>query len=905
MPGTLTGTEGDVILSDGSTVHVRSLDPTDRDDLVAFFDSLSAESRRRRFFRSIAHLEGALLDRLLDVDQVNAIAVVAMRQDRIVGVGRAHRGGSEAGAPGDPQSAEVSFAVDDGMHGLGIATILLEMLASRARVVGITRFDAITQADNGDMLRVFRTAGYRPTFKREPDDPGVIAISFPIDDDESVRTARWVREHSAAAASLRPLLRPESIAVIGVSSTRSSPGRIVMRELIAHGFTGPVYPVNPQAGTIDGVAAFARIKDIPSAIGPVDLAVVAVPAAHVLTVANECADAGVRGLLVLSSGFAESGPEGRADQEALVAVCRRSGMRLIGPNCLGIITTDPLVSAYAMFTGLDVLPGGVALMSQSGAIAITMTSLATRRGVGFSSVVSVGNKADVSGNDLLEYWVDDESTDVIALYLESFGNPRRFARIARQVGRKKPIIAIKAARSSAGAKAAASHTAALTASDATVDALFRQAGVLRVDDPGELLLLAAALERTTLPTGRRVAIVGNAGGLGILMADALACEQLALAELASDTVAALQAHAPSHAAVTNPVDLTATVSATQFGAALRVVLDDPGIDAVVCVYVPVLADEAQPTFAVIADTTRDSTKPVLLLSDEGAAESGDVSKIAIAATPREAALVLARLAERAEWLARPHDTDLPIPEEVIERIRELVEHNRHQNETGWLPSTTAFEIFRLAGIPTATPVTADDAEQAAEAATTMGFPVCVKAANPTLMHKSDIGAVHVGLRDEFGVVCAFQSIEQALGEAMQGVIVQPVVPPGVEMIIGIENDPQFGPLVVVGAGGRTAELWRDTTVHLAPVNFAEADLMISSLRSHPLLTGFRGAPPADRDALIDAVVRLAQLAVDVPDIAELDANPVIVHPHGVVAVDVKVRAARNPNAERDTTRIMR
>lgn len=463
----------------------------------------------------------------------------------------------------------------------------------------------------------------------------------------------------------------------------------------------------------------------------------------------------------------------------------------------------------------------------------------------------------------------------------------------------------------AGIKAAASHTAALMAPDTTVDALFQQTGVLRVDDPRELLLLAAALERTQLPAGRRVAIVGNAGGLGILTADALANEDLPLAEFAPATLDALRAGSPPNSSLTNPVDLTATVDVSQMETALRAVLNDPGVDAVVVVHVLVRPGEEAQLFNMLADLTATATKPVLLIADNPSEQVE--AKVAVVATPREGALVLARLAERGDWLRRSDEPDQLIPGSSIAEIRELVQvglatdvdSEPQSPQNRWLPTTMAFEIFRMAGINVAAPIKADDADQAADVATTMGFPVCIKAANPNLMHRSDIGAVQVGLRDEFGVVCAYRAMEQTLGDAMHGVVVQPMAPPGVEIIIGIENDPHFGPIVMVGAGGRTAELWRDTAVHLAPVNKATAAEMLRSLRSHRLLTGFRNAPQADETALIDTIVRLAQLAVDVPEIAELDANPVMVHPGGVTAVDVKIRVAANANAVRDTIRMMR
>ena len=897
--------EGDAVLSDGSTVHIRSLESTDRERLVAFFNSLSRETRRRRFFSPLTHLEGPLLDRLLEVDNDRSIVIVAERDRKIVGVGRANR----TADPADPAAAaadatptaEVAFTVDDGLHGLGIATLLLEALVSRARLVGIVRFVAVTQSDNHEMMRVFQSSGFDASMHRDPEDPAITLVSFPIADDEHSRDAQRQRERRAAHASLQPLLRPRSIAVIGASVTGNSPGRRIVHELLAHGFTGTLSPVNPAAAdsvggplTIESIAVAPRIGDV---TGPVDLAIIAVPAAAVVDVAEQCAAAGVHGILVVSAGFAEIGPAGRLRQDELLAVVRRSGMRLIGPNCLGVVTTDEAVRMQAVFTELQIVRGGIALMSQSGAVAIAMASMAAQERIGLSSFVSVGNKADVSGNDLLDYWDQDDSTRVIALYLESFGNPRKFARIARDVSRRKPIVAIKAARSKAGARAAASHTGALTAEDATVDALFAQAGVLRVDDPRELLALAYALERLPLPAGRRVAIVGNAGGLAILTADALATEGLVLADLQPATITRLGALAPPNASLKNPVDLTASATSEQLREALASVLDDPGVDAIVAVYVTIHGDEERRTLDMLEQTNRTATKPVVSMfaSPPHEAVLAACSGAAVrAATPREAALIVGRMAARAEWLARPDTIDRPIGDDTLTRIRRLIHQalsndRSNPDDGGWLPPTVAFELLALAGIAVAAPIEVTNADEALDAAASIGFPVSLKAANPSLVHRSDRGAVRIGLRDEYNVLCAYQAIEHALRDDMHGAFVQPMAETGVEMILGIKNDPLFGPLVLVGSGGRNAEIWQDTAVHLAPFDRDTATAMIKSLRSYRLLDGFRASPVADQAALADAVVRVGQLAAAFPEIAELDANPLIVHPSGLTAVDVKIR----------------
>ena len=898
-PGPIT--PGDAVLRDGSTVHLRSLTSADRTGLVALFDSLSPESRRHRFFNARRTLDGALLERLLEVDHDNAIVIVAVRNGRIVGVGRSNRDHHSTTS----ESAEVAFTVADELHGHGIATLLLEALAARARIVGITRFVAMTQADNGAMLRVFRSAGYPATVRHDEGDASIMLIAFPITEDEGSRAARRGREREAARASLWPLLRPTSIAVIGASATHDTAGRRVVQELLAHGFTGTIAPVHPTATSIESLPTYASVGAIAT---PVDLAVIAVPAEAVLGVARQCSEAGVRAILVLSAGFAETGDVGLERQKELLDIVRSGGMRCVGPNCLGIVTTHASVRMHAVFTGLEVQPGRLALMSQSGAVAMAIASLAHERGVGLSSLVSVGNKIDVSGNDLLEYWDQDDNTHVIALYLESFGNPRKFARLAREISRRKPIVAIKAARSAAGSRAASSHTGALTAPDATVDALFQQSGILRVDEPRELLDLCVALDALPLPSGRRVAIVGNAGGLAILAADALGNGNLELAVLSRQTVDRLRTISSPNAAVTNPVDLTATMTTEQLEAALRLILKDDGVDAVVVVHVSVLANDQAPTDDALSRITAIATKPIVCAFDRarvvGVASPGPLT----VSTPsaRDAALLLGRLADRFDWLRRVEDPAQPIEPDALAHIRTMISAGlRRDRDGGWLPVTAAFEILHLAGIGVVGPVFASDADRAGAIAAAIGFPVSLKAANPTLLHRTDVGAVRIGLSDADSVVCTYESFAQALGPEMQGGLVQAMAPTGVEMILGLTNDARFGPVALVGAGGRTAELWRDTAVHLAPLGPVAAQTMIESLRSSRLLTGFRGSMPADMAALVDALVRIAQLGVAFPEIAELDINPLIVHAHGATAVDAKIRLAPNTSLANDELRMMR
>ena len=691
------------------------------------------------------------------------------------------------------------------------------------------------------------------------------------------------------------LLCPRSIAVIGVSEHATSVGHRIVTNLLEGGFVGPVFPIGSHAGVVEGLPVFRHVRDVPAAI---DLAVIAVDALSVNEIATECAAAGVRGLVVISAGFAEVGEEGRARQIALREIALRAGIRLVGPNCLGVMNPSPTVSMHAVFTKIDVCPGPIALMSQSGAVGMTLAASAYRRGLGLSSFVSVGNKADVSGNDLIEYWERDASTTVIALYLESFGNPRRFSEVARRVSASKPIVALKAGRSAAGARAASSHTAALALPDATVDALFAQTGVTRVDDLRSLLDVAAAFDALPLPKGRRVGVVGNAGGLGILVADALVAQGGLLTTLADATLARVRSLAPHNATVANPVDLTAAVDSATFLSCLEAVLADDAVDGVITVHA-VVDVAAQASLADgVAAAGRASGKPIVsvieggMLNGVGHSAGGSNKRYGrvIVEMPEQAAVVMSKLAGRAEWLAAPKEPRRPIAETEIVRVRMIVEQARSQiSESGWMDPVRAFALVRAIGISVAAPVFVHDEEEAASVAARVGFPISLKAANPSLVHRSDRNALRLSLHDEYNVASAFDAIHNQLGDDMCGAIIQPMAPPGVEMIVGVTNDARFGPLVIVGAGGRTAELWKDTSLHLAPLVSGEAQHMIGQLRSVALLLGFRGADPADIGALGDALERLGQLAVEVPEIAELDINPLIVHTHGAVAVDVKVK----------------
>lgn len=891
-PGYPAQFENDVVLADGGTVHVRPIRPDDAPALSRFHSRLSDRSVYFRYFSAHPRLSERELEALTQVDYVTRMALVAMLGDEIIGVVRYE------GEPGSDR-AEVAFTVDDAHHGRGIATVLLEHLAAAARENGIREFTAVTLVENQAMLGVFREAGFDT---RRIVTQGEVDVRFPVDATEDLACAVARREHQAEARSVGRLLAPRSIAVVGAGRERGGLGHEVFRNLLAGEFNGPIYPVHPKAPHVAGVRAYPTVLDVPD---DVDLAVICIPAAGVAEVVRQCAEKHVHGLVMITAGFAETGVEGAAAERHLVHLARRNGMRLIGPNCMGIVNTDPDVSMNATFAPVAAVAGRAAFASQSGALGITALERSERMGLGISTFVSVGNKADVSSNDLLQYWEDDPGTDVVLLYLESFGNPGKFSRIARRISRKKPIVAVKGGRTSAGTRAASSHTAALATPDLAVDALFRQTGVIRVDTLEELFDVAQVLAHQPLPPGRRVAIVGNSGGPGILAADACEAAGLEVPELSEATQGALRALLPPAAAVRNPVDMMAAASADDYDRVLRLVLADDGIDSVIVVFTAPLVTRLDDIARAIAAIDA-GDKPIVanFLGVEGICEAlrrppgnGAAPRRMIASFPfpESAARALARAAHYAAWRDRPPGTVPKPPGIDTQRARVVVDAALAAHPDGtWLDFVAAADLFASYGIPTAPAVRAASPEEAVAAAEGLGFPVALKVASGAIVHKTDVGGVRLGLTSPEDVRAAYEQMRARLGGAMGGVVVQRMADPGVETIVGVVRDPSFGPLVMFGIGGVATELVGDRMLGVSPLTDRDAADLVRSLRSTPLLTGFRGSPPVDLAALEDVVVRVSQLAEQVPEIAEMDLNPVIATPSGALAVDCKVRLTPAP-----------
>jgi len=868
-----------VVLSNGATLFLRPVKPADREALLALHADLSPESAYARFLGFRPDLPG-LLTRMVAVNYRSDFTLVAEAEGRIVAVA------SYFGGTAHPNRAEVAFTVSDKWQGLGIGTLLLERLAPVALEGGVEYFDAWTREDNSQMLAVFRDCGF--TIGTQWDGSLVkVSLDLSVTDEYTERHAE--RAARAAYQSIKPFFEPRTVAVIGASRSRAKVGGQMFWNLKSAGFTGELYAVNPSGEEIEGIRAYKSVAEIP---GSVDLAVITVPARFVDGAVDECIRKGIKALVVISAGFAEVGPEGRAAQDAVLERVRRAGVRLVGPNCMGLLNTDPAFTLNSTFASHLPPRGRLSMSTQSGALGLAVLDYAKRLDLGISSFVSVGNKADVSGNDLIQYWTLDENTDVILLYLESFGNPRRFAEIARRTSRLKPIVAVKAGRSQAGHRAAQSHTGALATDDAVVEALFDQCGVIRTHTLEELFDVAGLLAHQPLPAGSRVAILTNAGGAAILAADACEAEGLDVAPIRADTVASLRQFLPAAASTSNPIDMIASASPEHYRRAIPALLADPNVDSLIVVYVPPVLSDPQAVADAIAAGVRDadSRKPVLVTFTSAAGAPPSLAGLPTYAFPERAATALARVAKYAAWTH--HAPSLVRSDPGFDRmaVRHRVQAAVGAGQT-WLDPLAVDEILRATGIPTVQARFFRTDNEAAIGAHAIGFPVAVKAVGAAIVHKSEMKAVHLGLADEDAVRQACRTLGERLGPQLEGFLVQAMAPDAPEFLVGCVNDPLFGPVIACGAGGTLAELLGDVAFRLPPLNTGEASSMIDGLRSARLLRGFRKAAPRDEAALTQTLVRIAALVDACPEIVEIDLNPVRVYEQGALVLDARMRVA--------------
>jgi acyl-CoA synthetase (NDP forming)/RimJ/RimL family protein N-acetyltransferase len=867
--------EADVVLSDGATAHLRPIQPADTRRLVDFYGRVSDESKYFRFFAPYPTLSEADIRRFTTVDYADRVALILLIGAEMIAVARYDRI--------DAMQAEVAFLVEDAHQGRGIGSVLLEHLAQTARERGVRRFVAEVLPQNHRMINVFADAGY--TLSSRIDD-GIVYVEFeirPTDDSVDVMVAR---EQRAEARSIRRLLEPGSVAVIGASRSRDKVGHVLVRNLVQGGFTGRVFAVNPSADAVSGVPAYPTVRDVP---GPVDLAVVAVPVGAVPDVVRDCAAKGVRGLVVVSAGFAETGPEGRHRQAELVQVARSNGMRVVGPNCLGVVNNDPKFSLNASMAPVVPTAGRVGFFSQSGALGVAILESVATRGLGLSTFVSAGNRADVSGNDLLQYWQDDPATEVVLLYLESLGNPRKFARLARRVATAKPVVAVKSGRSTQGIPVG--HTVRLTAAPAAaLDAMFRQSGVIQVDNLAEMFDVAQVLAFQPLPAGRRVAVVGNSDSLGLLAADAA-------------TSAGLQI-------IGDPVDLGPAASAADFERALAGLIDDPVVNSVIVVFAPtIVSSRAVVVARVLAAVAERSPKPIVttflgsggvpealrVLDPSGAPARGSVPSYA---SPEEAAAALAHVTSYALWRNRPHGQVPDVAGCDIALARQIVADALAAEPAGSaLAMPHLRQLLASYGITLLEMVPAQTVDDAVEAGERLGWDVVLKATAPHLRHRPDLADVWRHIDNAAEMHDAWATMERTVAHpAEAGFVVQPMATTGVPVAVRAAEDPLFGPVVSFGVSGVTTELLGDRSYRIPPLTDVDAVEMIREPKSAPLLLGYHGGVEADLDAVADLVHRVAKLTDDLPELADLDLDPVLVAERGLAVVNASARVA--PTAAR-------
>ncbi|HEX6418369.1 MAG TPA: GNAT family N-acetyltransferase [Acidimicrobiales bacterium] len=870
-PGYPTEWDADVVLSDGGTVRVRPIRPDDAGRIVDFHGRQSPESIYFRYFTPHPTLSDEEVAHLTTVDYVDRMAFVALLGEQLVGVARYDRWPLRS-------EAEVAFFVDDAHRGRGMATVLLEYLAEAARGAGISAFTATVLPTNQRMVGVFRAAGFeaRSTFEE-----GVIEVHLDLQPTPAAMAAIEARAQRAAAEAVRLLLEPRSVAVVGAGRKRHGVGHAVLRNLLAHDFNGPVVPVNPHAEHVGGVRAVAAVGDID---GPVDLAVVVVPAAQVPEVIEDCGRKGVKAVIVISAGFAESGSEGAALSAAALRAARRHGVRLLGPNCLGVINTDPEVRLHATFATPDTRPGPVALLSESGTIGGVLLDRIGEAGLGASSFAAIGNRADVSANDLLQYWAGDRRTELILLYLESFGNARNFTRIARELSRAKPIVAVQ---SGGAARAYPAEDVELT--PGALHALLDQTGIIRVDTLAQQLAVARVLACQPLPAGDRVALVGNGGGSLALAADACVDAGLRLASLGGRVRAAVGGGVGTGARLrASAVDLGFEAVGDDLTRALRAVLADDGVDSVLAVCAPAPRQPTPDLVAAVAAAADGAggkpllacvfgPHPVVIRAPGGA-------QVPVFDFPDDAAYALGRVTRYAQWQAAPEGTAV-VPEGAAPvEARSHVAAALAAGASGELPAATAIELLGAAGLPVAPSRVVAGVDEAAGAAGELGYPVAVKSLARSRLAKTEAGGIALDVHDEAELRATLRRMGDALGPATWPALVQVMVEPGVDVAVGVAGSPLVGPVLTLGPGGVATPVTAPQA-HVLPLTDLDARRFVA------------GSPVADllddaaRAGLEDLLLRVGGLVDEVPELTGLELNPVIVSARGAAIVDAKVRAA--------------
>jgi acyl-CoA synthetase (NDP forming)/GNAT superfamily N-acetyltransferase len=879
----VTAAGWDALLSDGGVVRIRPATEADEDRLRALHQSASDRSIYLRYFSLNRRAGDQYVAKVLH-GGASEIVLVAEEHGTVAGMAGCTRLERTA-------DAEVALLVADSHQRRGVGTLLLEHLAAAARQAGIRSFVADTLADNALMQRVFTDAGFQVERRSDLD---VTHVRMSLAPTPQAQRAVDLRERAADAASLRHVLAPRSVAVVGASDRPGSVGGAVLRNIIDGHYPGIVRAVNPHRRWVQRLRTFPSLLALPE---PVDLAIVAVPGPAVEQVIRDCGERGIPAAVILSSGFGETDTDGAERERRLLHTARSAGVRLVGPNCLGVAVPTDDVRLNATFGAATPAPGAVGVASQSGALGIGLLAEAAHRHIGVSGFVSLGNKLDISGNDLLLYWENDPHTKVVALYLESFGNPEKYLRHAGRISRSKPIVALKAGRTDAGARGGASHTAAAATPDVVVTTLLRQAGVIQVRSTEELLDAVQLLSGQPVPAGNRLGIIGNAGGPGILAADASADTGLDVPELSAATQDALRAAAPGLASARNPIDLGAAADADGYDRTIRVLLASGEVDSAVVIHAATSVSDPPSVAAAIrraagADGDRIAVAAVLIGTDARGAltdPTDTVRPLPPYSFPESAVRAIGHAAAYGAWRRRPAGAERRPSDVDTDAARAVaVRALAGRPDGGWLDARDIADLLAGIGVPHCRTEYAGTVDEAVETAERLGLPVVLKTA-ATLAHKTELGGVRTDLADAAAVRAGYAAITAAIPGA--GVLVQPMAPPGVELLVGVSRTEPYPPVLLVGLGGTATALLGDTATRLAPVTDTDAHDMVRELRSAPLLLGYRGAAPADVAAVEDLLQRIGTLADEVPEIAELDLNPVIVGVDGLVAVDAKIRVA--------------
>ena len=889
-----------VALKDGSSLHLRPIQMSDEERLLALFSRMSKQTIYLRFHHVLTHMSREEARRFCTVDFVDTFALVGTlgegTEERIIAVGRYAR---QPGA----NRAQIAFEVEDKYQGLGIGTHLLDQLAYTARDKGITMFEAEVLAENKDMMNVLINSGFN--MQRQYQGTTYVGI-MDLAPTDVVEQKSSEREKFTSIASLRAFLNPKSVAVIGASRRPNTIGNFVFRNLIKQDFKGVVYPVNPNAEVIAAIKAYPSILDIP---GDIDLAIISIPADGVQQVVEECAHKGVRGVVVLTSGFSDIGPDGMERQNKLVNTIRNYGMRMLGPNCMGMINTNPEINLNATFSAVVPPPGNIAFATQSGVLGSAILMYATNLNIGLSTFVSIGNRADVSSNELLQYWEDDPDTDVVLLYLESFGNPRKFTRIARSITAKKPVVAVTSNRTPLQLRVSTSQTGAMATDQAATEALFKQAGILRADTLEDLFDTGSLLANQPLPQGNRVAIISNAGGPALLTADACKARGLEIPTLSQNTTTQLKGLLSPRANTANPIDMSPEFTIHQYRDSLKLLLADENVDIVVVIFIPPilkLSEEFASIIREVAPLFRERGKPLVtsFLGLRGARielGSDDKRFVPSFAFPESTAGALSRALEFSQRLKKPTGKIPEFSDINKEKAEGIIQSalEKSGQDQAWLDAESILGLLDCYGIKFVTLKLAKTPAEAAAAAEEVCFPVAVKILSSTISQKTDVEGVILDCRSRDEVEKAFVRIGnniERIGEPedMQGVIIQKMVQGSIEVIVGVTQHPAFGPLIMFGLGGVYAELFKDVTFSIHPLTDLDAHDMVRAVKAYQLLEGWRGSRRADIPSIEELLLRISALVENHPQILEMDLNPVKVlsEGNGYLVVDGRILVSK-------------